>query len=237
MADSRERGLDEKLNNWVQIAGICAAAVWAILYTFVYKEYWFPKSVPVNVSINLKLQKTGNVIQGTKYKNGLAAIEMSVSANNPSSQTTFLLPSVFIVYGYKIIDPDPSLKDDVNVLSKDSTYNMKHCALSNRSIVAVGNLLENTELKPGELVARTYVFYIPVGEYGLIEAHAYIPNGKEISGIKLTWSPDNEYGLIPTLFRINADGTSEALKRDSSDGYGEGPGRLQTAHSMSMMAP
>ena len=237
MADSRERGLDEKVNNWVQTAGIIAAAIWAILYTFVYKEYWFPKSVPVNVSINLKLQKTGNVIQGTKYKNGLAAIEMNVSANNPSSQITFLLPSVFIVYGYKIIDSDPSLKDDITVLSKDSTYNMKHCALSNRAIVAVGKLLDNTELKPNELVARTYVFYVPVGEYGLIEAHAYIPNGKEISGIKLKWSPDDDFGLVPTLFRIGADGTAEAMKRDYFDGYAEGPGKLQTAHSMSMMSP
>jgi hypothetical protein len=235
MADSRERGFDEKVNNWVQTFGIIAAAAWA-LYTFVYKEYWFPHSVPVNVSINLKLQKTGDIIQDKKYKNGLAAIELHISANNPSSQTTFLLPSVFIIYGYKIADSDPSLKDDITLLSKDRTYNMRHVALSDRAIVAVGNLLENTELKPGELVARTYVFYVPVGEYGVIEGHAYIPNGKDISGIKLTWSPDNELGLVPTLFRIGADGTAEAMKRDYSDGYAEGPGKWQTAHSMSMMS-
>jgi hypothetical protein len=241
MADPSERGLDEKINTWVQTSGIIMAAVWA-LYTFIYKEFTVPQSAPVNVSINLKLQKTGVYIPDKKNEKGLAAIEILVSAKNPSSITTHLLPSVFIVYGYKIFDPAASLKDDIIVLNKESKYKMKHCALSEPTIIASGKLIddkelkENDQLKPGELVTRTFVFYVPVGEYDVIEAHTMIPNAKDISKIELEWYPDKERGLVATAFSKSEDGTLEPMRRDESGGYAEGPGKWQTAHSMSMMS-
>jgi hypothetical protein len=244
MADFRERGFDEKLNTWVQTTGIIIAALWGF-YTFVWKEYWVPQSVPVNASVSLKLQKTGEGIQAKKQEKGFDAIEINISAKNPSSQITHLFPSVFIIYGYKIMNSDPSLKNDIAPLNEDSIYNMKHVALSDPTIVAWGYIIgsnelkENDELKPGELVARTFVFYVPVGKYDLLLAYAFIPNGKDIRGFELDWVSDtdrNGRGLIQTMFKITGD-NREPIPRDETGGYsGLLKHKWQTARSMSMLS-
>lgn len=249
MASTKEKPKAEKILPWVQIIAlffqifaIIAAGLWAYWFTFVYKMKTVPELVPVNVLIDLKLTKTGVSLRDKKLVKKLAAIELSVAASNPSSHTTHLLPSIFIVYGYKIADSNPALSE-IPVLTADSTYLMKHCVLSPPTVIAWGNLFENKELKkndelkPSEVVGRTFVFYVPVDKYDVIEAHAQIPNGKDLSGIDETlWSPDTEYGLLLTLFRKGADGTLEPISRDSSGGYFVDPGKLQTAHSMKMMS-
>jgi hypothetical protein len=243
MATTKQKTLAEKSLPWVQIIAIILAGLWAIWFTYYYKEKIAPEAVPVNVSIDLKLQKTGVSLQHKKLGKKLAAIELSVAANNPSSHTTHLLPSIFIIYAYKIaytpFGENPSLL-------RDRLW-MNYCVLSSPTIVAWGHLFDykeatgNDELKPGEVVATTFVFYVPVGEYDVIEAHASIPNGKDLSKIaELSWHKDRDYGLIQTLVLKSAHDTPEAIRRNLSDGYSPDPGGLQsglqTAQSMKMMS-
>jgi hypothetical protein len=242
--DGRERSYGEIVNTWVQTIGIIMAAIWALLYTFVYKEVWLPQSVPVNVSINLTLQKAGVAVPSSGQQRGLAAIALHIAANNPSSQVTQLFPSVFIVYGYKISRYDHSIEQDIALFDEKSKYKMKHIDLSDHTIVAWGYIMgnmelnENNELKPGETVARTFIFYVPVDKYDAIEAHVLIPNGKDLKDFKLEWGPHKERGLLNTISRKDAAGRYEAIPRDDTDGYPDlGPKYgLQTAHSMSMLS-
>lgn len=238
MAYSKERTFSEEVNTWAQIGAIIAAASWAI-YTFVYKEITIPKSAPINVSLNLKLQKIGTGdMKDKKNEKSLTGVEMNVAAKNPSSLKIHLLPSVFIVYGRKITVKDNDLSDyNTKINSESDLHWFKHLEIdqpSLDSIVAIGNLLKDIELKPGEAVKRTLIFYVPVGEYDLLEAHAFIPNGKDIRGIELEWNYTTYQGLVPTIFRN--DGKREPLIRDKHGGYEAGPGELQQAYTMSMIS-
>lgn len=222
----------------MQIGAIIAASLWAI-YTFVYKEITAPKSAPINVTLNLKLQKVG--AGNIKDKKPLAAIEMNVLAKNPSSLKIHLFPSVYVVYGCKITDAlneflrNPTLKRS---FQKEFFWS-KHSAEEPWSIVTFGNLLEGTiDLKPGEEVMRTFVFYVLVGEYDCLRAHASIPNAKDRRGIKLEWHFSRE-GPIPTVLREKADGSYEAIARredEESWFYVEERRELQQAETMSMIS-
>ncbi|TSA13467.1 MAG: hypothetical protein D4R73_00885 [Deltaproteobacteria bacterium] len=240
MANSRERSLGEQVNTWVQISAIIAAALWAI-YTFVYKEITVPKSAPINVTLNLKLKKVG--AGNIKDKKPLAGIEMNVLAKNPSSLKIHIFPSIYVVYGYKITDTlneflnNPTLKKS---FQKEFFWS-KHSAEEPWSIVTFGNLLEGTiDLKPGEEVTRTLVFYVPVGEYDCLRAHAIIPNAKDRRGIKLEWYFSHK-GPIATVLRKKADGSYEAIarreeKEEESWEYRDERCELQQADTMSMIS-
>src|SRR5256885_1464223 len=118
-AHSQRRDFGEILNTWVQTIGICIAAIWGV-YTFVFKEILVPKSAPVNVTINLQLKKIG-----TGPTNGnLTAVEMKISATNPSSRKVYLLPSVWVAHGIRIkaVERDDAGFADATVKSfQDST--------------------------------------------------------------------------------------------------------------------
>jgi len=240
MANSKERTFSEEVNTWVQIIAIIAAALWAI-YTFVYKEITVPKSAPINVTLNLKLQKVG--AGNIKDKKPLVAIEMNVLTKNPSSLKIHLFPSVYVVYGYKITHAvneflgNPTLKRSF----QQDFFWSKHSAEEPWSIVTFGNLLEGTiDLKPGEEVTRTLVFYVPVGEYDCLRAHAIIPNAKDRRGIKLEWHLSRE-GPIVTVLRKKSDGNYEAIarrkeKEEESWEYLDERRELQQADTMSMIS-
>ena len=103
MATSSERSIAKELNTWVQTIVIIIAFIWGA-YTFIYKEIVLPKAAPVNVTVDLLLKKIGppnSPLQ--KGENGaLIAIEMDVSAANPSSRSVNLFPSVWFAHGYKV---------------------------------------------------------------------------------------------------------------------------------------
>ena len=100
MARSSERTIGQEVNTWVQTFGILVAAAWGV-YTFIYKEIVLPKSAPVNISVNLELKTIGpSNPQETEAKKQLIAVEMKVSATNPSPREVYLLPSIWFAYGY-----------------------------------------------------------------------------------------------------------------------------------------
>src|SRR6266404_5182874 len=82
----------------MQIVGILIAAIWGV-YTFFEKEVFIPKSAPVNISVNLQLKK---VATGSGNQAGLTAVEMNVSATNPSTREIHLLPSAWSARGVRI---------------------------------------------------------------------------------------------------------------------------------------
>src|SRR5437763_12580581 len=97
------RSFEERLNTWVQILGILIAAGWGI-WTFIYKEIKVPKSAPVNISLNLQLKK----VETNPSRQGLTAVEMKISATNPSSREIYLLPNAWVAYGGHINSENPA---------------------------------------------------------------------------------------------------------------------------------
>ena len=225
MANSQEANFSEHVKNWVQTAGIIIAAAWGI-YTFVYKEIWVPKSAPVNITLNIELQKNGiSSNNNNKYKKHLVAIEMKISAKNNSSQTINLLHNAFIVWGHKVTVSDVGYEQfldrlsAITIRSYSSILMERHSTLGTPSVVAFGDLLCDNALRPGELVTRSLIFHIPPNEYDMLEAHAYIPSVKELSGVEVEWKFNKKDGMFANVFRKSSDGKREEMKRDSSGRY------------------
>ena len=160
------RTFEERLNTWVQIGGILIAAAWGV-WTFIFKEIKVPRSAPVNISLNLQLKK----IEPPENNEGLSAIEMKISATNPSTREIYLLPNAWVAYGGHIAASLPP-QDKVESAANDTLQNgqdlvtaQRYMRLDKRVLIAVGHLFADASLKPSEGVSRTLVFYVPKREY------------------------------------------------------------------------
>jgi hypothetical protein len=199
----KKRTLGETVNTWVQTVGIIIAAAWGF-YTFFYKEIILPKSAPVNISLNLALKKTG--VSPDKRDN-LTAVEMKCSATNPSSREIHLLPSAWIAYGISIA----ATPGDDTAFMKNATARLKdqnematvqrHAKNQKRSVVATGNLFDDTGLKPGETTGRTIIFYVHQLDYDLVDVTTVMPSAADVSDIQLEWTLTEESELSPTVHR------------------------------------
>jgi hypothetical protein len=132
-------------------------------YTFFYKEIRTPKTAPINISTNLQLKKVGSGVG----KNPLVAVEMRVSATNPSSRKVYLLPNAWIVRGYKVAYRESENSESFSKLAKttlnarDGGYLERHSSVDASSALAVGELFTDKWLNQNETVARTIVLHIP----------------------------------------------------------------------------
>ncbi len=222
MADPSERSLGQVINTWVQTAGILVAAAWGA-YTFVYKEIVVPKSAPVNISVNLQLKKIGpGSVQTTSTKSELVAIEMRVSATNPSTREVYLLPRVWMAWGYAQSASDSALpvKDAEAALNSHQGLFIQKYSRSEATVVAVGSLFSDTVLKPNETTMRTHIIYVPAGMFDALEVATVMPTMAKRDGIAVEWRL-NETGqsLDTVLYRVSANNERTEIKKDPDGSY------------------
>lgn len=207
--DEPKHTFAQKANTWVQTIGICIAALWGI-YTFYFKEISAPKSAPVNISVNLQLKKIGT---GPIHEE-LTAVEMKVSATNPSSREVHLLPSAWISYGV-VIKAEEKNDADLAKEGTDALQNadqepsdpiQKHVKWDKKSVVAVGRLFEDDMLKPNETASTTIIFYVPKKAYDLILLTTYMPTAANTTKTELKWTLNEQGDLDSTIYRINKKG-------------------------------
>lgn len=226
----------ERVRTWVQTIGtiiqsigIIIAAIWAY-YTFVYKEFTAPMSAPVNVSIDLTLRKTG--LNDTDNKN-LSAIEVAVSAHNPSSRTVNLLPSVYSIYGLKVgvrhaseSDLSEEASSTASKLNQESLADIgRHWNEQEVALVAMGNLYLNKVLRPNEKIKRTLVIYVPTNMYDKVEGTVYIPIVRDPTRVEAEYIFDEENSVVLlALDSIDAEGKPEPVSVDEYAGYLGGVG-------------
>jgi hypothetical protein len=222
MATSEERNFGRGLNTWVQTIGILIAAAWGA-YAFIYKEVLLPKSAPVNISMNLQLKKIGpgGSEKGNKEKQ-LFAVEMRVSATNPSPRQVYLLTSAWIAYGFddtvsagKRIDKEAA-KSVLN--SHEGYYVLRHADISGSTVIAVGNLFRDSVLKPNETLTKTVMLYVPPTRYDRIEVIARIPSMGKKRGAELDWTLGKD-GLDLHMCRVISSTECREMEKDQNDAY------------------
>jgi hypothetical protein len=215
---AKERTFGETLNTWMQIIGILIAAVWGV-YTFLEKEVWIPKSAPVNISMNLQLKKVGS---GSSDKAALTAVELNVSAMNPSTREVHLLPSAWIARG---VSMKPIKKDDRDVdteaadalQSSTEIYTVqRHAVQEQCPIVATGLLFMDSLLRPNEKVTRTIIFYVPTDAYDLLDVNATMPSGEDVSQIGLEWTVNEDNDLGATFYRVDKKGNHTPIQNSEA---------------------
>jgi hypothetical protein len=96
---------DRKTFSWGPTIGIVVSSlvgIGGLVFGF-YKDVIAPKSAPINISVNLQLKKIGpGKSDASDIAKRFIAIEMRVSATNPSTRQVFLLPSAWIAHGLNI---------------------------------------------------------------------------------------------------------------------------------------
>lgn len=244
MTVSSERSISQEINIWIQIIGIIIGSVWAV-YVFIYKEIILPKASPVNITLDLQLKKIENPnSQHLRDKNqGLTAIEMEITATNPSSRMVYLVPSKWFTYGYnvKIHDEDPELFDKVPaMLNSQSLENIEKYAVRQRNSTtpeAIGSVFSDVGIKPNEKLTRKIIFHIPSGKFDLIEASVTIISFGLMDGITSEWKYNKEDGLYLKLYRVAENGENIELEVDKNGAFiSDAKLELQMSQSDSMLS-
>ena len=227
MTASLKRSFAKQLNTWVQTIVIVFAFLWGA-YTFIYKEMWLPKAAPVNVTVDLQLKKIGppnSQLQRGENK-ALIAVEMTVTATNPSSRQVYLFPSVWTAYGLKVNALRENQEFAKQVTSSLDTGDIrqieKHAVTSGISTapVAVGNLFPDNTLKPNEKATRKIVFHVPNGLYDLIQVCAAVATFAKKERADLKWKYNEKTGALdPTIYRVANNGERKEAEKNKDGVY------------------
>lgn len=220
MTDQPKSRSEEWLTR-LHIAAILGAAVWAG-WTFYFKDIFIPQSAPVNISLDLALKKVG---PGTSQSNSsLVAIEMRISATNPSTREVWLLPSIWTVHGIKIKHVIPLSNSDISKVVdgfKRESQVMRlgqHFAEDSRELVAFGQLFVDETLRPGEKITRVLLFYVPKDRFDEVRAEAFIPTAAHTDELVLKWVFHKEGQFVDTeLYKINPDTKKPELLQPQPD--------------------
>ena len=196
----------ENFKAWTQTGDEMIAAGWAV-YAFVYKEITAPKSAPVNITLDLQLEK----IEPRAPEQELTVIEVRCSAKNPSSREIQLLPSAWIAYGSTVAakaDNSHSIEEATATLQNKVSLRpwMRHATRDKISMIATGRLFQDTGLKPGEATTRTFVLYVPKNTYHQLDFTAVMPSAENTKGVQLAWSVNADEELVDELYRLDHKG-------------------------------
>jgi hypothetical protein len=227
---SSERVFIDSFSKWIQTIGIIIAAGWGV-YTFIYKEIKVPTSAPINISVNMQLKKVGT----GKPKGKLVAVEMRVSATNPSPRKVYLLPSAWMVWGIQMSATEPADDDYKQITdmmnAQQADYVNRYTNPQSQGLVAGGSLFMDQVLNPNETVTRTVIFCVPREKYDLLEAHTRIPTSSVQGVFSLQWdyNPDkNSEYFRQEVYLIDKNGRQQPLSKGKG-GYSDD--RLQEAGS------
>ena len=192
--------VSELARNWVQVVALFVAAIWAIS-TFAWIQFWQPRQVPVNISLNLELQKVPaeSVVPLPVPTNGnghpLVAVELSVKATNPSSRTIILLPSAWLARGYRVRPSKARLNLSASAADLVQHNGIrpveKYAEVVASEAIAGGRLFTDDVLKPSETIARRVVFHVPPGYYDVVEVYTNVPS-TDRQKIGVIWRPDGD---------------------------------------------
>ena len=238
MESGQTKSVAITIREWAQFLLLLFAAAWGA-YTFIWKEIWVPRSAPINITMGLDVKESGIVESGVGKNSGsLIAVEMKVSARNPSARTVYLLKSVWVAYGNKLAaeigdDNGAFLKNVNDTLNAPSGLLQvdRYAAVDSSSIAAAGELLSDELLKPQEVVSRTILFYVPRGKYDLLIVQALVPSSGVAGAAEVDWNVDDRESLVPACFRIDDNKRTEMQKDKNGDCVGDPRLELQMSAS------
>jgi hypothetical protein len=213
----------DKIDSFLKISGMFIASLWGG-YTFFYKELWIPNNSPINITMNLQLKKIGQPLSEVRSKNSeLVAIKMIVSATNSSSRKTYLLPSIWKAYGYRVnsLHENANFSKDVDeaLKSGDLVFIEKHASKSPLSTVVVGRAFLDDSISPNETVSQENVFHVPLNQYDVIKVQVSIPHTPQ-GNVTASWSYENQKSaVVSVMYFINENGERKEIEKDKDGSY------------------
>ena len=158
------------LHEWIRSGGILIAAAWGV-YTFIYKDIYVPSQQPAHLTLEANLSPVPN------RPSEAAGLEMmlQVKATNASSRRVYLLANIWTLRGVDTaprtgqrVDSD-FLQESIQLLRDGSLLPTERgVRRAAGKMIAVGRLLGDEFIDPGNAVNRSILVHIP-REYDAVE--------------------------------------------------------------------
>lgn len=241
MAEAAEGGLARTVNLWVQSVAFVCAGLWGV-FVFWDQNVAAPARAPINLSTQLTLRPAG---LGSQTPGGgqLLAVELEVTATNPSSRTVYILNNYWLATGVKV-RPLASGGPQVEQWSRDATAAVQqhvptpsgpHYTLADQQVVQWGSLFPDKVLGPNESVSRTYVFFVPEGAFDMLDVVSALPS-ISTDELAIEYRIDRATGVVsPTIFSTG-QGEHRELPQDEISRYEAPPYFLQQAESRQQLS-
>src|SRR5262249_47629096 len=143
----------------------------------------WPAQAPVNLTTELHIKQAGvrSAGSGTPEEQKFTAVELTITANNPSTRIVLPLQNYWVVRGYKVTTHSQSGQWLIKANANVGNGGMKspggaYFEMGNADLVAGGRIMADVALKPQETVSRTFTFYLPSGVYDMLEVEAALPS-------------------------------------------------------------
>jgi hypothetical protein len=234
MAIPSGRSLGQEISSWLTAVGILIGASWGgytFIYKEILLPSSAPVNISVDLQLKKVGQKAPNGAQvndasdkpngaqlneasdrpngaqGIEKKKQLIAVEIRFSAINPSPRDVYLLPSAWVAIGIvdKISDqelPDERAEKVLNEMPGE--YIQKHSDFAELSVIAIGSLLPDDELRPNERAGRTEIIYVPAGRYDRIWVRAQLHTMSKKRKRLVQWKMQDKYPVLQ-LYRFGAN--------------------------------
>jgi hypothetical protein len=198
MAKKLGHRIPEFLQAWLPIlAGALGAIVGAI--GFYYKDVVLPGVAPINLTTHLTVRKVG----GDENKK-FAAIELFVTATNPSTRNVYILSNYWEAYGDTVDTPLKETEEskkcvecaNLDIASKELVKECHdwgaHYIVGKSTLVGAGRMLGDYVLAPNESVSRSVIFFVPQGAYDLLDVSLSLDTAakENVAEIVRTVHPD-----------------------------------------------
>jgi len=235
------KAISDAFRAWLPIITATLAVI-LTAGTFYYRDIFLPAIAPINLTTEVKLNEAGFGRASDDKGDGLAAIEVWVTARNPSPRRVFLMPNIWSVYGVTIkavsengdwLNP---ASDAINQRTRPS--GAKHHEQSTMILLHSGTVFMDDEiLNPTETVSTSFVTYVPRNTYDLLIIHVFLPtvvkahpNDRSKGGATIKYVPDSKgTDLERKVYRYKPNGEEEELPQDEEGYYRDLPGDLGLA--------
>lgn len=230
-----EGGVARAVNFWVQTVAIIFAGLWGA-YTFIYLEITKPAAAPINLSAQVHVREAGArpVAEGSRG-GALLAIELDITASNPSTRTVHILSNYWRATGMRVGERDASIDwiEFANQQVEARAPNLlgHQYVVNGAQMVAFGSVMPDTSLKPGESVSLTYVFYVREGEFDLIDVETVVPTASTEGSVEVTWTVVPDGSVTPTVYRLEGDERRQLSEEEVTQAYRDTDLSLQSATS------
>jgi hypothetical protein len=158
------------LHEWIRSGGILIAAAWGV-YTFIYKDIYVPSQQPAHLTLEANLSP----VPDRPSKPAGLEMMLQVKATNTSSRRVYLLANIWTLRG---VDTAPRtgpkvesefLQESIQLLRNGSVLPTERGVRRTAGkMIAVGRLLGDDFIDPGNAVNRSILVHIPK-EYDAVE--------------------------------------------------------------------
>ena len=197
----------ENLHEWIRSGGILIATAWG-MYTFIWQDVLVPSWQPANLSLEASLTPVTDRPASADGRE----MALVIKAVNSSSRRVYPLANIWWLSGLKR-EPRSGpahgieqvfLRDSDQALRKPELRHVERAVTSTTgSLLAVGRLVDDDVIHPGETVNRTILVRIPTG-YSAVDLRVLMPvltrpPGGLFNGRQLAWGLSPSGDPLPLL--------------------------------------